>query len=208
MSLHIFNNKILLYIFAKKYLKNVHIGNLHLIGARNISDLLGESEISPWSVKLFNSSSNQFLYIELDGASGILKNATFFLGEEILSRIRLSEGELPYTEKIYYTINASTGINGDIDPKGDIEVLEGEDITFDFTPDTGYLVDDVIVDGVSVGNLSSYTFNNVNSNHSIEVTFKEDRDITIPGYSPIFFLLINSAIISVITIYWRKRTNH
>ena len=170
--------------------------------------LFGESEIGPWSVKLFNSSSNQFLYIELDGASGILKNATFFLGEEILSRIRLSEEELPYTEKIYYTINASTGINGDIDPKGDIDVLEGENITFDFTPDTGYLVDDVIVDGVCIGNLSSYTFNNVNSNHTIEVTFKEDRYITIPGYSPIFFLLINSAIVSVISILWRKKTNH
>ena len=148
------------------------------------------------------------MYIELDGASGILENATFFLGEEILSRIRLSEEELPYTEKIYYAINASTGLNGDIDPKGDIEVLEGENITFEFTPDTGYLVDDVIVDGVSIGNLSSYTFNNVNSNHTIEVTFKEDRDITIPGYPPIFFLLINSAIVSVISILWRKKTNH
>ena len=169
---------------------------------------LGESEIGPWSVKLFNSSSNQFLYIELDGDSGILKNATYTMGEIISSRIRSNEGELPHIEEVYYTIHASTGINGDIDPKGDIEVLEGEEITFDFTPDTGYLVDDVIVDGVSIGNLSSYTFNNVNSNHTIEVTFKEDRGITIPGYSPIFFLLINYAIVSVITIYWRKRTRN
>lgn len=177
---------------------------------------LGESEIGPWSVKLFNSTSNQFLYIELDGDSGILKNMTFTMGEYVSSRIRSNEEELPHVEEIYYTIHASTGINGDINPKGDIEVLEGGDMSFDFSPDTGYLVDDVVVDGGSVGNLSSYTFNNINSNHTIEVTFKEDpdytppngdddTDITIPGYSLIFFLLINCAIVSVITILIHRR---
>ncbi|MCK7589699.1 T9SS type A sorting domain-containing protein [Subsaxibacter sp. CAU 1640] len=70
-----------------------------------------------------------------------------------------------------YAITASAGIDGSITPNGVTNVFCGNDQTYTFTPDSGYVVDDVLVDGVSQGPLSSYTFNSVSSNHTIYVTF-------------------------------------
>jgi len=71
----------------------------------------------------------------------------------------------------YYTITASCGEHGSISPAGDVEVNWGEDKTFTITPDEGYHIEDVVVDGGSVGAVSNYTFENVDSNHTISATF-------------------------------------
>ncbi len=70
-----------------------------------------------------------------------------------------------------YTITASAGSGGSISPSGTVTVNLGEDKTFTITPDTGYKIADVLVDGSSVGAKSSYTFTNVTDNHTIEVLF-------------------------------------
>ncbi|MGC9341923.1 MAG: InlB B-repeat-containing protein [Bacteroidales bacterium] len=74
-------------------------------------------------------------------------------------------------EPIIWTIEASSGPHGTIDPTGTVIVNEGSDQSFSFIPETGYEVDDVIVDGVSQGPLNTYTFNNVDQDHTISVTF-------------------------------------
>jgi hypothetical protein len=68
-------------------------------------------------------------------------------------------------------ITASAGAGGTINPTGTVEVNAGADQTFQFVPDSGYIVLDVIVDGSSVGSKTSYTFTEVSSNHTISVTF-------------------------------------
>ncbi len=70
-----------------------------------------------------------------------------------------------------YTINASAGANGSISPSGNVNVNYGQNQTFTITPDTGYEIADVLIDGVSVGALSTYTFENVTANHTIEASF-------------------------------------
>ncbi|MFH0822015.1 MAG: hypothetical protein V2B18_04640, partial [Pseudomonadota bacterium] len=60
-----------------------------------------------------------------------------------------------------FTITASSGANGTIDPSGAVVVNWGTDKTFTISPDTGYHVEDVLVDGSSVGAVGSYTFTNV-----------------------------------------------
>jgi hypothetical protein len=60
-----------------------------------------------------------------------------------------------------YTIQATAGPNGGINPSGEVEVFHGDDITFEITPVAGYHIDDVLVNGESVGAVSSYTFENV-----------------------------------------------
>jgi hypothetical protein len=70
-----------------------------------------------------------------------------------------------------YTITASAGSNGSINPSGNITVNQGSDKSFTITPDTGYQIDNVLVDGSSVGAVSSYTFINVTEDHSISATF-------------------------------------
>lgn len=75
-----------------------------------------------------------------------------------------------------YTIESSSGANGTISPKGSVPVTAGADKTFTMTANAGYHISDVTVDGVSQGAVSSYTFENVQANHTISVTF--DRNTT------------------------------
>ena len=74
-----------------------------------------------------------------------------------------------------YSISASAGANGTVSPSGSTSVAYGESRTYTFSPSTGYHVSDVLVDGVSVGAVSSYTFNAVSSNHTISASFTANQ---------------------------------
>ena len=71
----------------------------------------------------------------------------------------------------YYTIKATAGAGGSISPSGNVSVREGRDRTFTITPDKGYAVANVKIDGKSIGAVKSYTFENVSRTHTIEVIF-------------------------------------
>ena len=71
----------------------------------------------------------------------------------------------------YYTIKATAGAGGSISPSGNVSVREGQDQTFTITPDKGYAVANVKIDGKSIGAVKSYTFENVRRTHTIEVIF-------------------------------------
>ena len=71
----------------------------------------------------------------------------------------------------YYTIKATAGTGGSISPSGSISVRGGRDQTFTITPDQGYTVSDVKIDGESVGAVTSYSFENVRKAHTIAVSF-------------------------------------
>ena len=73
----------------------------------------------------------------------------------------------------YSTISASAGSNGEISPSGDVSVRSDLGQTFVFTPDKGYRVADVLVNGKSVGALRSYTFATARSDQTIEVIFEK-----------------------------------
>ena len=71
----------------------------------------------------------------------------------------------------YYTIKATAGTGGSISPSGNVSVREGRDQTFTITPDKGYALANVKIDGKSIGAVKSYTFENVRRTHTIEVIF-------------------------------------
>ena len=75
----------------------------------------------------------------------------------------------------YYTIKATAGTNGSISPSGWTSVRDGRDQTFTITPDKGYAVAKVLVDGKSVGAVKSYTFKNVTKDHTIEAVFMKSN---------------------------------
>ena len=79
---------------------------------------------------------------------------------------------------IHDTITASNGSNGTINPSGAVIVNYSANQTFTFTPNTGYYVDSLIVDGVRQTSASSYTFTNITANHTIRVTFSNQYTIT------------------------------
>ena len=111
-----------------------------------------------------------------------------------------------------YTINATAGKNGKIDPAGDIAVEMGKSQEFKFTPAKGYRVAKVTVDGkaVTVKN-NKYTFTNVTGNHKLVVTFERDAALTAPKTGdpmPIVLLLgvlLISAMVIVTNIVLRRR---
>ena len=84
----------------------------------------------------------------------------------------------------YYTIKAAAGTGGSITPSGNVSVREGRDKTFTITPDKGYAVANVKIDGKSIGAVKSYTFENVRRNHTIEVSFARANEfIDVPAGS-------------------------
>jgi len=95
--------------------------------------------------------------------------------------IHFGSGEDVATVRNYYAlqvkvdevriITATADEHGKIAPTGDVAVPKGESKTFTITPDSGYHIKDVLVDGKSVGAVSTYTFENVVDNHTIHATF-------------------------------------
>jgi peptidoglycan/xylan/chitin deacetylase (PgdA/CDA1 family) len=79
-----------------------------------------------------------------------------------------------------FTISASAGANGAISPSGVVSVYPGGSQSFTITPNANYHVADVLVDGVSVGAVTSYTFTGVASSHMIAASFAIDTfEITV-----------------------------
>lgn len=76
-----------------------------------------------------------------------------------------------------YTISASAGANGSISPAGNTGVVQTGSKTYTITPASGYKVSDVVVDGKSVGAVTSYTFSNVGGNHTISASFKSSATL-------------------------------
>ena len=84
-----------------------------------------------------------------------------------------------------YTITANASTGGSISPAGATSVYKGDSPTFTITPNSGYQVADVKVDGKSVGTVASYTFENVTASHTIEATFEKiPTKPTDPPYIP------------------------
>jgi len=73
-----------------------------------------------------------------------------------------------------YTIVASAGVHGSIDPSGSLPVSHGSNLGFTLAPGTGYHVASLTVDGAPVAPAMSYTFTNVTTNHTIHATFAID----------------------------------
>lgn len=89
--------------------------------------------------------------------------------------------QIPVTE---YTIKSTAGANGSITPSGAVKVAKGNNQTFTISPSSGYVIDTLKVDGSEVTATTSYTFSDVNTDHTIKVTFKQESktpDVTAPS---------------------------
>ena len=116
-------------------------------------------------------------YIVKDG-----KPVRFYQSSNNFIQFGYSEGVA--TVRNYYTlqvqvdevrvITATADEHGKIDPAGTITVPKGESKTFTITPDSGYYIKDVLVDGKSVGAVSTYTFKEVVADHTIHAAFAEN----------------------------------
>ena len=101
--------------------------------------------------------------------SWTVKNDTVIFGSESSGGSTGGGGGGSVTASCIITVEAPA--NGAVSPSGRVSVREGASQSFTFTPNSGYAVSDVLVDGKSVGAVSSYTFKNVTASHTLKVTF-------------------------------------
>lgn len=92
-----------------------------------------------------------------------------------------------FNEVQKYVITSAAGPNGSISPSGIVEVEEGTNKTFSIQPDAGCAIAKIFVDGVEVEVSESYTFYDVNCDHSIYVSFSglgvgDEEDVEIVLY--------------------------
>jgi hypothetical protein len=138
-------------------------------------------------VLLINGANAHNIFWQVNGSVTIGSNAEFEgtimadqsitmeTGAKLNGRALSMNGQVTldtnnFTTPPAITITASAGMNGLITPSGTVEVHEGSQ-SFTITPDTGYHVADVLVDGVSVGAVTSYDFLYVTASHLISATF-------------------------------------
>lgn len=107
------------------------------------------------------------------GADAVETDVSDLEALKTASYIRIYTKTAPTVESRSYTIDTITGANGSISPSGKVVVWEGSDRSFTVSPNSGYAVADVKIDGKSIGAVTSYTFKNISSDHTIEVSFTE-----------------------------------
>ena len=100
------------------------------------------------------------------------KNASFIMpAKDVAVTANWTKNSSGGTGHIYYTIKATAGAGGTISPSGNAAVLYGRNKTFTITPDNGYAIADVKIDGQSIGAVKTYTFERVKGDHTIEAVF-------------------------------------
>jgi hypothetical protein len=131
--------------------------------------------------------NHQFKLI-IDGQTKITQSYTEYSAFQNSSHVTLIEGitknyawatvqvwldyvMVTHNSEVSYSISASAGAGGSISPLGEIQVLAGGSQTFTISPNIGYLISQVTVDGQNQGAINSYTFTNIQSNHIITTSF-------------------------------------
>ena len=126
-----------------------------------------------------------FVYVNKTNGVWVTKNETRVAqdglslpqGEWKFDVVSKIDDVLIYTTKlgvgvlIQYTITASAGTNGNVTPAGVTTVNYGSTPTYAITPNSGYHVVNVLVNGTSVGVVTSYSFPSVTADKTISATF-------------------------------------
>ena len=146
-------------------------------------------------------------YTAASGGTKITTATVFYESATVYAHWTYTGGY--YTYYTYYTIKATAGTNGSISPSGWTSVRHGWDQTFTITPDKGYAVAKVLVDGKSVGSVKSYTFKNVTKDHTIEVVFVKGTASPSTGDSsnlPLWSaLLLASTLTLAGTVHYKRK---
>lgn len=94
-------------------------------------------------------------------------------GSEI--HVNLSKGP----QIVRYTITITCGAGGTVSPGGTQTVEEGKSKSFAITPDEGYEIDTLLIDGEAVTPTFYYQFSDVDKNHTISVTFRQTESVIV-----------------------------
>ena len=130
----------------------------------NATVTLGDITNEPGDYVFTNMPPGMYFYLIIAEGYQTAEGEVEIIDEDLFLNVIMSE----YT---FYTILATSGDNGTISPSGMIMIQHGLDLLFTISPNQGYHIDDVLVDGGSVGPVAQYEFVNVNSDHTIHAGF-------------------------------------
>jgi len=106
----------------------------------------------------------------IDGASVATSTSYIFTNVQGAHTISATFSLLP-SPPVNFSIVASSGSNGSVSPAGTTTVAQGGSQAYTITPDSGFTIETLVVDSVSIATSTSYTFNNVTASHTISATF-------------------------------------
>ena len=131
--------------------------------------------IKAGSVVAGNTNANETKTVDFDivatkAGSGILTLEGDTKDAPQLDMFEITPGD--DIQRAEFTVNASIeGEGGTITPSGETKVTEGENVEFKITPDKTHKVADVLVNGESVGAVTSYTLKDVKENATVVAKF-------------------------------------
>ena len=109
-------------------------------------------------------------------------------------------------EKIKYSVSVICGENGSANCAETTQIEHGASFTVNFTPDDGYKIKNVMVDGVSVGVVCKYCFESVEQNHRIEVEY--ELDLTPIIITPAIIVTIGGGLALALGIIIKRLKSH
>jgi len=109
--------------------------------------------------------------------------------------------------EVTFTITITVGENGTASESGIITVIQGTNKTITFTPNDGYKVIAVMVNGANIGRPKTYTFTNINANQTLSVQFAVD-DGKKPGFGMLELSLIFGGVILVLIVVYFLLPKH
>ncbi len=118
-----------------------------------------------------NNLTNKFEYM-ISGLEHKEHIVTFKCidGRVMIDNFSIGYSDKPVKKEFQITISCGEGGTTDVQTK---KVTEGEDLTINFTPDAGYVIEDVKINGESIGSVPSYTAKSINADLNIEASFKK-----------------------------------
>ena len=158
---------------------SVTVKALPLVETPTIS-LVRNSQTNALEITITCATENAAIYYTLDSAEPTGNSTLYEHPIEIkqnttIKAIAVKENmkDSIITEASYtlHTIKVTAGSGGNIDPSGEVTVESGESLTFTITANSNYRINEILVDGKSVPVSSTYTFEKVTDNHTIQVSF-------------------------------------
>lgn len=108
-----------------------------------------------------------------DSMTGLTAGTTYHVRAYATNSVGTAYGaDVAFTTPVTtYTISTAAGVGGSISPSGSVTITQGNSQSFTVTPNAGYAISAVSVDGVPQGAISSYPFTNVQANHTLTAFF-------------------------------------
>jgi len=122
----------------------------------------------------FNSSEDYHLVDVLIDDVSVGNNSTY-----TISKINSNHSIHAKFSLNQYTINMDTNEGGTIESVGETIVSHGDSFNFNVVTNEGYILTDVQVDGISIGLQSTYTLDDVSSDHTVSADFTNSVEISV-----------------------------